>query len=308
VSLQARPYRDEDLAAVQAALAGWIAETGGCGYCHPGDVPQRIYAQLRGRRPVGELVRVWEEGGAVVAFAICFRFETAFDLFASPRLRGSDVERELLRETRDRTAALKLGLADADPYVVTDVDGCDAARQAQLERLGFERYRVWDYLNERSLDAPVGDPPLPPGFVLRRAAAADAAQLAAVRNSAFGGGWSAEEYREQVMRKPGYSPERELVAVAPDGRAAAFTVIGVDERNASGLLEPVGTHADFRRMGLARAVIVAALYEMRRLGLRTATVSHDATNRPALELYRSLGFTARHETLGYRYAPQQFGC
>ena len=43
-----------------------------------------------------------------------------------------------------------------------------------------------------------------------------------------------------------------------------------------------------------------ALREMRGLGMRSASVEHEATNRPALDLYRNLGFRKRFETFGYR--------
>jgi hypothetical protein len=48
--------------------------------------------------------------------------------------------------------------------------------------------------------------------------------------------------------------------------------------------------------------MLAGLGELRRLGMATATVEHDATNVAAGALYRSLGFEKRYETLGYRRA------
>ncbi|MPY86006.1 MAG: GNAT family N-acetyltransferase, partial [Actinophytocola sp.] len=129
---------------------------------------------------------------------------------------------------------------------------------------------------------------------------ADAEQLAAVRNESFGGDWNARTYRDEVMRKPGYRACREIVAVAPDGRAAAFAVTWFDEVNRVGHFEPVGTSHRFRRLGLARALLLHGLGEMRRAGMRTATVQHDASNRAAAELYANLGFEKRYETYGFR--------
>ena len=60
-------------------MASWIEEVGDLGDCRPGDVAHRVDEKLRGR----ELVRVWEDGGAVVGFAICGRFGTAFDVFVA---------------------------------------------------------------------------------------------------------------------------------------------------------------------------------------------------------------------------------
>jgi mycothiol synthase len=224
MTIRCRPYADADLPRLQAALAGWRREAGPCGYCHVGDLPFRIYEELRGRRPVGELVQVWEDGREVVGVAICLRFGWAFDVFASPALRGTDAELEMLRSAHRATRRHLAADEGGGRWVVTDVFGCDEARAALLARLGFRRYRLFDHLTERSLRGALPAPVLPEGFAVRAATIDDAEQLAAVRNSAFGAGWSAAAFREQVMRKPGYRPERELLVVAPSGQVAAFTV------------------------------------------------------------------------------------
>lgn len=167
-----------------------------------GDLPFRIYEELRGRRPVGELVQVWEDGREVVGVAICLRFGWAFDVFASPALRGTDAELEMLRSAHRATRRHLAADEGGGRWVVTDVFGCDEARAALLARLGFRRYRLFDHLTERSLRGALPAPVLPEGFAVRAATMDDAEQLAAVRNSAFDAGWSAAAFREQVMRKP----------------------------------------------------------------------------------------------------------
>jgi ribosomal protein S18 acetylase RimI-like enzyme len=298
--IRPRPYADDDLPALQAALAGWIASAGVCGYCHIGELPHRIYENLRGRLPVGELVQIWEDAGRIAGVAICGRFGAAFDVFAAPELRGAGQERAMLEAACATTRRLMPRLGAEGQPVITDVFGCDDTRKAQLAALGFAPYRQWDDITERSLEGALPEASLPEGFRVRCAAPGDYAQLAAVRNAAFGAGWSPEQYRDEVMRKPGYEPERELVAVAPGGQIAAFTVIWPDALNRTGLFEPVGTHPEFQRLGLARALMAVAMRQMRREGMRTATVAHDATNQPARALYRSLGFQKTGETFGYQ--------
>jgi mycothiol synthase len=140
---------------------------------------------------------------------------------------------------------------------------------------------------------------VPAGFVVRPARLADADQLADARNRSFDDDWTGARYRSAVMTRPGYDTEREIVVEAPDGRIAAFTVAWVDERNRTGHFEPVGTHADFQRRGLARAAMLHAMSHMRAEGVETATVNHNVENTPAAALYASLGFTKTHETHGY---------
>lgn len=300
-----RPYTGADLPALQAAQAGWIAVAGPCGYCHVGELAHRIYENLRGRRPVGELVRLWEQAGRIVGVAICGRFDAAFDLFAAPELRGTPHERAMLMSACATTAAHLRHLGQANAALLSDVFGCDTTRQMLLTELGFAAYRQWDDLTQRDLEGPLPKVALPAGFRLRQATLDDAAGLALARNAAFGSDWSAAQYRDEVMRKPGYDPARELVAVASDGQIAAFTVLWLDPLNQSGHFEPVGTHPAFQRRGLARALMAMALRQMQHQGMRTATVAHDATNQPARALYRSLGFQKIGETLGYRRAPSR---
>jgi mycothiol synthase len=80
-TLADRPYVDGDLPLLQSAMAGWRREVGLCGYCHVGDLPHRIYGGLRGRHPVGDLVRIWEDSAGVAGIAVALRFGLAFDAF-----------------------------------------------------------------------------------------------------------------------------------------------------------------------------------------------------------------------------------
>lgn len=290
--LTMRPYTDADLPWIQETVAEWIAGAGRCAYDHIGELPHRIYENIRGRRPTGEVVHVWEDGGRLAGLTVNTRFENAFDVFTAPDLRGTQAEADMIEAACETTGR-------GEDEVLTDVFDCDTARIEVLERLGFTRFRTWDDVNEAALtDLPAPSPP--PGFTLRAARLADADELARARNSAFDSEWTGAQYRDEVMLKPGYDVDREIVAESPDGRIASFLVYWVDRRNAIGHFEPVGTHADYHRLGLARATMLHAMHRMRALGLTTVTVNHDAENVPARRLYAALGFKKTHETFGYR--------
>jgi ribosomal protein S18 acetylase RimI-like enzyme len=302
MSLHPRPYSEAELPRLQAALAGWIRAAGPCGYCHAGELAHRIYAHLRGRPP-GALVQIWEQDGEVAGVALNGRFGNAFDLFVAPERRG-EPELTMLRASSEATRAMLRRAGHEASEVISDVFSCDASRRAQLGRLGFAEYRLWDHITERRLGGPLPAPSLPEGFSVRRAAPEDAAGLAAARNSAFGGEWTAELYRAAFMGRPGYAEARELVVVAPGGDIAAFSILWLDPLNKVGQFEPVGVHRDFQRRGLGRALMLAGLAELGRLGMERAAVEHDATNLAAGALYHGLGFVKRFETLGYRRAYQ----
>ena len=116
-----------------------------------------------------------------------------------------------------------------------------------------------------------------------------------MHNHSFSAKWNAEKYLK-VFRAP--HMEYELVVAAPDGRFAAFTNVWVDEVNRSLLFEPVGTHSDFRRRGIGKALMVHALTRMRaERGIEHAYVCHEppSKNPAAGALYASVGFAPLHE-------------
>lgn len=175
-----------------------------------------------------------------------------------------------------------------------DVFEGDGARVDVLRRCGFSfRNHLYNYAT-CSLQAPIADPPLPYGFVVRNAEGDhEADMLAALHSAAFGSAWMPGEYR-RLMRSPAYESERELVVMAPDGRFAAFCIYWLDPVNKTGLLEPVGAHGDFRRMGLTRAVISEDLRRMKGLGTETAIVWHEIGNSASAALFASGGFRAKY--------------
>ena len=140
---------------------------------------------------------------------------------------------------------------------------------------------------------------LPPGFRFRQATADDAERLADVHNHSFTSKWNAESYAK-VFRAPHL--EYEFVVEAPDGRFAAFTNVWIDALNRSLLFEPVGAHADFRRRGIGKALMVRVLRRMQaEHGIKCAYVCHApaSQNLAAAALYASVGFEKLHDIHEY---------
>ena len=81
---------------------------------------------------------------------------------------------------------------------------------------------------------------------------------------------------------------------------AAFTVTWHDTRNGTGLFEPVGTGAQYRRRGLGRALLARGMHLMRAAGLRTALVAYEEDNPASGALYRSMGFEPTWTLHDYR--------
>jgi ribosomal protein S18 acetylase RimI-like enzyme len=101
-----------------------------------------------------------------------------------------------------------------------------------------------------------------------------------------------EKY-ERLFTLPHYRPEDDLVIEARDGGFAAFATAWWDADGRVGEFEPVGTHPDHRRKGLARAILEWGLRRYAERGARVVQVYSDATNQASEALYEAVGFRRR---------------
>ncbi|MFF1282849.1 GNAT family N-acetyltransferase [Streptomyces sp. NPDC058299] len=176
-----------------------------------------------------------------------------------------------------------------------------AADEFAVERWAAHGYRPdraslgdtgdWTQLNERDL-TDVEQPVLPDGFRFRTAE--EVGPQAAVR--AHVDAWAPSSYTAQgyegVRRTAAYRGDLHLLVEAPDGTMASSTIMWLDEVNRSAEFEPVGTHPDYRRLGLARAMLLHGMHRARAAGATHATVAClGAPGHPeARGLYYGLGF------------------
>ncbi len=149
----------------------------------------------------------------------------------------------------------------------------------------------WTQLNERDL-TDVEQPVLPAGFRFRFAG--EAGPEAAVR--AHVDAWAPSAYTaqsyEDVRQTAAYRADLHVLVEAPDGAMASSTIMWLDTANKTVEFEPVGTHPDYRRLGLARAMMLHGMHLARAAGATHATVvCLGAPGHPrARGLYYGLGF------------------
>jgi ribosomal protein S18 acetylase RimI-like enzyme len=150
---------------------------------------------------------------------------------------------------------------------------------------------------------PVPAPRLPTGYRLDHVRLPDdlEARVEAHRSAFAPSKLTLEKYRALVSQ-PHYAPDRDLVVRAPDGSIAAFAMAWWDPDAGVGAFEPVGTHADHRERGLARAVNLAGLALLRDLGADDAIVLSACSNAASEALYASAGFQAVTHHRGWTLA------
>lgn len=283
-------YSHERFNELHQAVMEWRGDdrVGTFSLSHVGIVPHSINS-VKGRWPLGEFVKLYLVEDVLEGFFIAQGVYNGFDIFMNPQLEKA-IMKELIEGAYHLTRQQMDGLGRHEMAVNTDVFEPDTQRQDILLELGFEQREQWQNLMRRDLNEPIDAPQLPKGFLIRPSTMADYEQLAAVHSGAFGSNWNPEVYRDEIMSKPGYAPEREVVVIAPDGRFAAFCVYWLDTRNKVGLFEPVGTHQDFQRKGLGRALLNHTLALMKVAGMKEAEIGHETDNPASTNLYASVGF------------------
>ena len=103
----------------------------------------------------------------------------------------------------------------------------------------------------------------------------------------------------RLMRLPGYNRDLDVVTVTPDEVIAAYVNGWIDPVNRIGDFGPVGALPAYRRKGLTRAALLEGLRRMKARGMDRVCISTRVSNRPALQLYESIGFKIGNQYLDY---------
>ena len=298
-----RPYQGpHDLDAMRRILVAGRQAAGPAFYVHVGDLSWWFFYS---EHDYATSTYLWEAdpGGEPVAWVLFSPWHT-FDLFAHPAAVTSQQRLAMFTWAEGHLAA-QLRAEGAQQISTIWISEHDSAAIAHLTARGFQRGDGDNLVfAARHLDDLGPAPPLPPGFQVRPVAGEhEAERRAAPQYAAFGSSWDMARYvarYRRLMQSPVYDPQRDLMVIAPGGQAAAFCIYWLDDTNRVGHFEPVGTHPDFRRQGLGRAVVWEGLRRMAARGMVSATVCAESDNPAARRLYESLGLRPAHELLTFR--------
>ncbi len=240
--------------------------------------------------------RLWTDDGSTVAWGWIFDPMTtilsATDTRSEPTRLVWQVDPEhpeLFDEVLDWFEAETPGVVRQTTVRLADADALE-----RLLRHGYERDlgAPWDLLCTRGL-RDIEEPALPAGYRLRTMReVGDLSRRVAVHRAAWEPSSVTESSYADVMNTWPYRDALDFVVEAPDGSLAASALGWYDERNRVGEFEPVGTHPDHRRRGLARAVSLFGLQRFRDAGAELAIVAcrGDADYPIPKLVYESVGF------------------
>ncbi|MEI7743317.1 MAG: GNAT family N-acetyltransferase [Chloroflexota bacterium] len=141
--------------------------------------------------------------------------------------------------------------------------------------------------------ADLPEPSVPAGYQVRHVRLPEELEARVeVHRAAFAPSRMTVEKYATLQGRAHYAPERDIVVEAPDGTLAAFALGWMDPVAWTGELEPVGTHPDHRRRGLALAASLAALRRLGEDGARGCHVLSVSGNAGSEALYAAAGFEA----------------
>jgi ribosomal protein S18 acetylase RimI-like enzyme len=182
----------------------------------------------------------------------------------------------------------------------------DTERIAQLRQHGFVMQEVRSLHMVRPLDESLAAPRVPACFSMRQVAGEEEVEpLVALHRAAFGTQNMTVEERLAMMRVPGYDAALDILAVAPDGRLAANCLcsIGQEENERTGRSEGyadlVLTRPGFQHRGLARALLLTGLHELKQRGIDAAVLGTSSDNAAMRRTAEGVGFRLCATTLWF---------
>lgn len=235
--------------------------------------------------------------------------EALLQFCAHPQVRSSDLEQKILAWGEKRILEVKQE-SGLEVKLRSTARTYQSQRVILLENSGFTRERYFHSM-KRSLNLPIPQPQLPPGFTIRPITGEqDIEAWVEMFNQTFIDHWNHQdltiEEAKYSLRSPTYRPELDLITLAPDGTFAAFCHCDIfPEHNQhhqchEGWISILGTRRGFRQRGLGRAMLLTGMQALQTAGIDTARIAVDSENpSSAKQLYESVGFQQKHTQITF---------
>ncbi len=238
---------------------------------------------------LARLIHLWETPDGQVVGAV--HPDGAGDCVLEIHPDYRSLEAEMLAWGEANLAAERDGARQIDTFAFDH----DERRRHLLAARGYQQMPYGDVFRRRRFDGQaLPRVELASGYTLRTTRPhddGDCQRIADLLNAAFNRSiHSAAEYRHFTNGSPSFRHDLNLVAEAPDGSFAAHVGVNFEPTYCYGIFEPVCTHPDHQRKGLARALMNEGLHRLKVIGARDAYVG-TGDGMDANYLYEAVGFT-----------------
>jgi mycothiol synthase len=241
-----------------------------------------------------ENVRIWEAEGKIVSFLI---LEGPINAFVQihPDWRHTDLYGEMLAVAETDLSGIG---GDGKRKIYVWADSKDEMAHGFLRLRGFAKYEAPETSGRQGrqyLDRDIPEPNVPEGYIIREIAGIEELPSRSWCSwKAFHPDEPDEKYEgwlwyRNIMAAPLYNRDLDIVAVDPDGEIASFTTLWYDEATQTAYFDPVGTHPQHQKKGLALGCITEGLRRVKKLGCRVAFL--DGFSNAAKALYNKARFS-----------------
>jgi mycothiol synthase len=248
-----------------------------------------------------EYIKIWEEIGDLKASSVSKIVSITFlkpsgdcwiQIHPDYRFLEKEIvlwiEKQRKGMKRNKTQELELGFR---------VDETDEKRITLFTELGYKNFGLEGYNRKRPMGVPIPEYKLPDGFTIRHVdVEEDFLQYRKVLAAVFPRCSRMTRRLAKIYSSASfYQKDLDLVAVDPHGDFAAFCTVRMDPISRMAELEPVGTHPDYRKLGLAKSVICEGLHRLQKYQPSSICILGAAISEAANRLYDSVGFTEKTE-------------
>ncbi len=173
--------------------------------------------------------------------------------------------------------------------IVVSAFANDAWRNNLLKQRGYRLAESCGFLRRYDTYLSPGKAPLEKGFFLSDLGhSKDADGSIEVVSKAFGKPFIDREWFESKHKAPGYQPNMAVQVLSREKRCVAYAEARIDWKQNYAEIDPIATHPDYQRRGLAKACLVETFRRLAEMGVRDAYIGSDVEPAPSNRLYDSM--------------------
>lgn len=298
MSWQHRPYRDrQDFRTMLEFLSTATTVRPAAGFIQPGDLTWWMY-QNNELNPSSSIELFHSVDGQLLGFV--FSDPSTWAVMQARPDVPADLLDQMLTFAEQRAgedvASLIIWAFDGDTALTAALDGKSYARSDQ-------RTVQFEYHPAAQGSPDVTDLPLRFSFMH----IPDDLDLKTERVNLHRAVWHPSRVTldayNRLREAPTYCSDLDVVLVTPEGKFAAYVLGWFDPRTHIGILEPVGTHPDYRGQGLGRLVVREVTRRLAQMGAERVIIRTPESNQGAVKLYASSGFGITGSLHDYRWSP-----
>lgn len=238
-----------------------------------------------------ERIGIWEKEGEIIG-VVNSEGENNGEAFF--QLSNNNISDSILEEMFDFTENKLWIENDGKKYIQLRIPLEDSQREAIAIKRGYKKAEYSETTSVMSIED-IKDMKLPEGFTIKSGTDVSDVEKGLAHAKAFG--YVETEFvkvspkgYEAMRQMPNYRPDLDLYVVVDSGEIASFCTMCYDDTNKIGILEPVGTIPNFRRMGLGHAVIYEAVKRIEKEGALKVYVGSGQ------DFYGAIGFERKYKS------------